>query len=447
VSDNLAMTAPATKNAPEQVLQTPAELVNQLENRLEFKKAELRDLATMGAIITSIHDISAILSVVLDMAVRLVKGEVGIILIDENGRLNARSSWGISEEFIHSLKYKDSLDLPTYVFQKKEIVILNHLNRKNEDGLLVESVICLPIKTSSECYGALTIINKEDRGVFDQEDKEILEMLLNFVAVAINNSILVKTKLAKQKMEQEIAIARQIQNTMLPSNIDDTTGVQIGAEYFPVGEVGGDFYDIIRIKENELVVIIGDVSSKGVPAALVMSAAAGIIKSVLTDKPAVAMNELASEVNDILAQGIIKDREMFVTLFFGRFDLKNRILTYCNAGHLPGLFWNAQLNSVERLAEGGSLVGQFEGARYGMGEKKLCADCRLFLFTDGLTEAADNKNNLFGVKRAEELFRSGIELHPKDFCRRVKATIDDFRVGCSEETLDDFTILQVQIEK
>ncbi len=421
--------------------------VELLESRLLAKKGELRDLATMGAVITSIHDIAAILSVVIDMAVRLVKGEVGIILIEENGKLVAKGSWGIDEQFVHSLEYKDSLDLPTYVFKKKEIVILNDLKLKSEHGLVVDSVICLPIKTSSECYGALTIINKEDRGVFDGEDREVLEMLLNFVAVAINNSVLMKSKLAKQKMEQEIAIARQIQNTMLPSNIDSIKGVQIGAEYFPVGEVGGDFYDIIRINDNEFVAIIGDVSSKGVPAALVMSAAAGIIKSVLTNKPGLAMNELAFEVNNILAKGIIKDREMFVTLFFARFDLKSRKLTYSNAGHLPGLFWNASANAVERLSEGGTFVGQFTGTGYSMGEKKLCPGCRLFVFTDGLTEAADCKNNLFGVNRVEEMFKSGIKYEPKDFCRRVKMIIDNFTVGCPDETLDDFTILQVLIEK
>lgn len=421
--------------------------VELLESRLLSKKGELRDLATMGAVITSIHDIAAILSVVIDMAVRLVKGEVGIILIEENGKLVAKGSWGINEQFIHTLEYKESLDLPTYVFEKKEIVILNDLKLKSEDGLVVDSVICLPIKTSSECYGALTIINKEDHGVFDSEDREILEMLLNFVAVAINNSILLKSKLAKQKMEQEIAIARQIQNTMLPTNIDSIEGVQIGAEYFPVGEVGGDFYDIIKINEDEFVAVIGDVSSKGVPAALVMSAAAGIIKSVLTDKPSFPMNELASEVNDILANGIIKDREMFVTMFFARFDLKNRKLTYANAGHLPGLFWNNSTNAVERLSDGGTFVGQFAGTVYSLGEKKLCPGCRLFLFTDGLTEAADSKNNLFGVLRTEEMFKSGIKYEPKDFCQRVKMIIDNFTVDCPEETLDDFTILQVLIEK
>lgn len=421
------------------------EIIEQLEVKLLFKKSELRDLATMGAVITSILDIDSILSVVMDMAVRLVKGEVGIILMEENDKLVARSSWGISEEFIHSLEYKNSKDLPTYVFEKREIVILNDLNLKNENGLVVESIICLPIKTSKDCYGVMTIINKEDGETFDDDDREILGMLLNFVAVAINNSMLVKDKLKKQQIEQEMAIAREVQNTILPSDINETGDVEIGVEYFPVGEVGGDFYDIIRVNDSEFVAVLGDVSNHGIPAALVMSAAAGIIKSILTDRPQIEMRNLAEDLNNILSSGIIKDHEMFVTLFFARFDLKNRILTYSNAGHLPGLFWNAQNKSVEKLTEGGPLVGQFGGTKYIQGEKRLTKECRLFLYTDGLTEASDKSRNLFGNKRTVKLFTDEIGLPPKEFCSKVKSIIDKYTTNAPADSIDDFTVLQIQV--
>jgi len=142
-----------------------------------------------------------------------------------------------------------------------------------------------------------------------------------------------------------------------------------------------------------------------------------------------------------------EDREMFVTMFFGRFDIKNNSMSFCNAGHFPGLLWNSQLNKIERLSTGGTLVAQFEGAAFKKEEKQLCPNCWLSLFTDGLSEAAGRNNRLFGITKTEELFRSGMELSPKDFCRRVKATVDDFRVGCPEESLDDFTILQIMVEK
>jgi sigma-B regulation protein RsbU (phosphoserine phosphatase) len=270
-------------------------------------------------------------------------------------------------------------------------------------------------------------------------------MLLNFVAVAIDNSNLIKDKLRQQKTDQEMAIAKQIQETILPTNIDNITGVDIGAAYYPARDVGGDFYDVIRIDETSFVVVVGDVSNKGVPAALVMSAAAGIIKTTIASNPDISVSELAGRLNDLLADEIIKDREMFVTLFFAKFDLKQNQLFFCNAGHIPGLFWDSRKRSIVELTEGGTIVGQFQGFKFKQGKQELVAGDKLFLFTDGLTEAMDTQNNLFGRERAEQVFSAEIGKDPKEFCSKVKEWVDRFSEGASEDSQDDFTILQVRI--
>ena len=416
-----------------------------LEKKLESQKAELRDLATMGTVITSIHDIDAILSVVMDMAVGLVNGEVGMILLEENSQLVSRISWGVSESFVRSLVYEDETDLVTYCFDNQKTAILNNLHLKCEQSIRVDSVICAPIKTSEKCYGVIVIINRQDSTGFKKEDIEILQMLINFVAVAIDNSNLLKEKLIKQKIEQEIAMARQVQKTILPENIDCIAGVEIGAEYVPAKDVGGDFYDVIRTNNEQFVVVLGDVSNKGIPAALVMSAASGIIKSVLDSEPDVEMSLLAEKVNNILAKGIIKDRETFVTLFFARFDLKAKELSYCNAGHLPGLFATPDSKEIIKLSKGGTLIGQFPETKYNMGKVQLLTGSRLFLFTDGLTESVDSNMNLFGMDRTEELFKKELKLEPQQFCRKVKNRIDEYSIGSEIEYMDDFTLLQIKV--
>jgi len=420
--------------------------LNELESRLEATKAQLRDLATMGAVITSIQEINAVLSVVMDMAIRLVDGEVGLIMLEEDGQLKVKISWGVNEEFAKSLMYQDGMDLPSYCFKVRQAVILNDLGIRDDNGLSIESIICLPIQTADTCHGVLMAINKAEGGSYNEEDKESLEMLLNFVAVAIDNSILIKDKLRQQKIEQEMSIARQIQETILPQDVDSISGVEVGAAYFPAREVGGDFYDILRLDDERFIVIIGDVSNKGVPAALVMSAASGIISSLLSANPEIVVSELAERLNDLMANEIIKDREMFVTLFFAKFDLENSRLTYCNAGHLPGLFWDAENRQVCELPIGGPIVGQFPGTPFRQGERELATGDRLFLFTDGLTEAADADNNLFGRERAEQVFTAEVGLPPKEFCLKVKEWVDRFAEGSSEETHDDFTILQVKVK-
>ena len=418
----------------------------ELEARLEAKKAELRDLATMGTVITSIHEIESVLSVVMDMAVRLVNGEVGIILLEEEGELKAKTSWGVSDEFVKSLKYHDEDSLVSYCYDNRTTVILSEADLQREQDPSMTSLICAPIKTSQTCYGVMVIINKADGGSFADEDREILEMSLSFVAVAIDNSLLIDDKLARQKIEQEIAIARQIQETMLPADIEHLPGADIGAVYYPAREVGGDFYDVIKIDDSRFIVIIGDVSNKGIPAALVMSAAAGIIRATVASDPAIEVASLASKLNETLAEHIIKEREMFVTLFFSRFDLETGMLTYCNAGHLPGLFYSVQSGTVCELATGGTIVGQFLGSPFKQGVKKMTTGDRLFLFTDGLTEATNAGNVLYGRERVEEVFKAQIEMAPQEFCVKVKGFVDLFTMGAPEDSQDDFTLLQVKVK-
>lgn len=423
-----------------------AERLDDLEARLEAKKADLRDLATMGAVVTSIHEINAVLSVAMDMALRLVNGEVGSILFEENGTLKDKISWGVKEQFVKSLEYRDGTDLASYCFQNREPVVISDAVFTGSSDINIKTAMALPIQTAAKCFGVMMVFNKVDGGNFAAEDREVLEMLLNFVAVAIDNSLLVRDKLKRQKIEQEMAIAKQVQETILPQDIDGIHGADIGAVYFPARDVGGDFYDVIRIDDSRFVVVLGDVSNKGVPAALIMSAAAGIIKSAIDAQPEISVSQLAEKTNDMLASGIIKDREMFVTLFFCRFDLAAKELTYCNAGHVPGLFWEGSTQKCVELGKGGPIVGQFPGISYRSGVRSLESGDRLLLFTDGLTEAADRNGQLFGRERVEQVFVNQVELSPKEFCSSVKHAVDRFAEGCSEENVDDFTIVQVKVE-
>ena len=417
-----------------------------VEAKLESCRADLRDLSTMGAVITSIHEINAVLSVTMDMAIRSVNGEVGLIMLEENNELTLKISWGVDDTFVRSLIYQDDEDIASYCFRTQEPILLSNLGIKIENGLNINSIIAAPIKTSDNCFGVVVVINKADESEYSNDDKELLEILLSFVAVAIDNSLLMKEKLLRQKIDQEMAIAKQIQETILPTSIDTVAGLDIGAVYFPANDVGGDFYDIIKIDEKHIIVIIGDVSNKGIPAAMVMSAAAAIIKTKVAAFPDIEIFQLAEFVNDSLSEQIIKDKEMFVTLFFSKFDLEKQELTYCNAGHVPGLFWDSEKRRVVELPEGGTIVGQFKGIPFKQGCRKIKAGDRLFVFTDGLTEAEDVDGQLFGRERAEQVFYHEIGLSPKEFCSTVREWVDKFAEGAKEESIDDFTILQVEVK-
>ena len=425
--------------------QTVRAQIETLEADLEYQKAQLRDLAMMGTIITSMHDIDAVLSVVMDMAIRLVDGEVGLIQMSEGGKLVTKISWGVDDSFVKMLRYKDEMDLPSYCFAHRETVILNGIDQKSPAGMTLDSIIATPIMTSGTCFGVMTIINKAAEGGFVEQDRENVDILLKFVAVAVDNSLLMKEKLKQQKMEQELAIAKQVQETILPPDVNAVDGVEIGAVYFPAREVGGDFYNVVPLSDRRFLVVLGDVSNKGVPAALVMSACSGIIDTLVTDNPSIGVGSLARSLNNILSRNVIRNRETFVTLFFCIFDLDQMVLEFCNAGHLPGLFWDEQAQKIAELADGGPIIGQFPDITFKVGQRPIQTGDRLFLFTDGLTEAADADDNLFGRERAEQVFLTERNLPPKEFCLRVKDWIDRFQQGATEEFLDDFTIMQIRI--
>jgi sigma-B regulation protein RsbU (phosphoserine phosphatase) len=421
------------------------EKIFELEGRLQETRLKLRDLATMGALITSILDIETVLSVVMEMSIRMVEGEVGLIQLSENGRLLSKITWGVDDTSIKSLLYKDNKDISSYCFESQMPVVWNNFERSSTIGLNISCALALPIKSRAHCHGTIVIINKTSGGDFTDEDRENLEILINYAAVAIENSTLLKESLQKQKIEQELAIARQIQETILPCDEIKIKGMDIGTIYCPARDVGGDFYDIMKVSDSEFLMVIGDVSNKGIPAAMVMSATAAIIRAELMHSPNIPPSQLMGHLNDVLCDGIIKSRDMFVTLFIAKFNLASKKTSYCNAGHLPPLFWDADKKGVVELKQGGTFVGQFPGIEYMEGIVDIHQGDRFFAFTDGLTEAADANNNLLGLSRVKQIFLAEKELPASLFCARVKEWVDRFREGASDETIDDFTLFQIRI--
>jgi sigma-B regulation protein RsbU (phosphoserine phosphatase) len=134
-----------------------------------------------------------------------------------------------------------------------------------------------------------------------------------------------------------------------------------------------------------------------------------------------------------------------VTLFLARLNMHEHRLEYCNAGHVPPLYWDTTGNEIKKLRQGGTLVGQFPGLTYDQGELTLNRGDRLFAFTDGLTEAEDIHRGFFGIERVMQVFLAEKELPAARFCTRVKEWVDRFREGAGEETIDDFTLFLMKI--
>lgn len=244
-----------------------------------------------------------------------------------------------------------------------------------------------------------------------------------------------------QKMSGELEMARNIQNSVLPQAFVDNHRENIAAVMDPAKEVGGDFYDYFYIDNNRMAFLIADVSGKGVPGALFMMKTEALIKSLTTtlkDDTALIM----ARSNIALCQN--NDTNMFVTCWLGILNLANGELKYTNAGHTNPLIISG--NGV-RILEGerGVVLGALEESRYKENTITLNRGDKVILYTDGVTEAHNDKDELFGEKRLIEFTKKNIKNNVRDYIHNLRVEIKDFANGY--EQFDDITMLVFEYRK
>ena len=244
-----------------------------------------------------------------------------------------------------------------------------------------------------------------------------------------------ETTTAKERMESELRIARDIQMSMVPSVFPEIDGLDMYASMTPAREVGGDLYNFLR-KGNKLYFCIGDVSGKGVPASLFMTLATrGFLTLASTErKPA----EIATRMNAELSNN--NEMGMFVTMFICMYDLKQGRLEYCNAGHNPPIIGNpeGQYTFLD-VKETNAPIGLWPDLEYVGEEMDLPVDSMMLLYTDGLNEAENRQQEQYGDDRIVELLTSLPASSCRDIVEALKADTDRFRDGA--EPNDDLTLL------
>jgi steroid delta-isomerase-like uncharacterized protein len=239
----------------------------------------------------------------------------------------------------------------------------------------------------------------------------------------------------RERIEQELQVARQIQQALLPEAVPELYGWQLAAYYKPAREVGGDFYDFLELEDGHLGLVVGDATGKGMPAALVMATTRGMLRAVAQslDSP----GEVLQRVNDALYPDI--PSEMFVTCFYAILDPKNGTLSYANAGHDLPYLW--QSGDAEELRARGMPLGLMPEMSYEEKEAVLGEGDSVLFYSDGLVEAHDPSYEMFGFPRLEAL----ISERGKE--RSLEETLLEELysfVGESWEQEDDITLLTLR---
>jgi sigma-B regulation protein RsbU (phosphoserine phosphatase) len=254
-----------------------------------------------------------------------------------------------------------------------------------------------------------------------------------------------RTTFAKDRMESELNIGRDIQMSMLPLEFPpfpERDEFSIYARLVPAREVGGDFYDFFFVDRDRLVVCVGDVSGKGVPSALFAAVTKTLIKSVSKSDPSVA--SIVTQVNDEIAQN--NESCMFVTLLVAMLDVTTGQLCYCNAGHNPPFIRSASGGIHALRDKHGPVAGAVEELAYRQSEATLGPGDMLVLYTDGVTEATNVHRELYSEDRLAALLREGPPGDaPETTVNRILEAVNDFEEGA--EQADDVTILAVAMRQ
>ena len=246
-----------------------------------------------------------------------------------------------------------------------------------------------------------------------------------------------ESRKASEHLDRELADAQEIQRALLPKVLPQIEGLDVAIAWRPAEAVGGDFFDVLKFDEHRAGFCIADVAGKGMPAALLMSNAQALLKSLAT--PTLAPHELCARVNSVVCDNIVPNR--FISCFYALLDTRNQTLAYSNAGHYaPILISDGQ---CFRLTEGGPVMGVFPDQGYATQEIELRRGDCLALFTDGVTEARNAVGEEFGEERLQELLMTNVKLSAAELREKIIAAVTEFGNG---SFYDDVTLMVLKID-
>jgi phosphoserine phosphatase RsbU/P len=304
----------------------------------------------------------------------------------------------------------------------------------------VKSAMCVPLWDDNKVIGLIYVDSQNSVLGFTDDMLKILTSLANVAAIKIENTRLLESDIAKRKMEEELALAGEIQRSLLPSEPPDLEGYELAGYNAPTYQVGGDYYDYIQIEPRLLALTIADVSGKGTSASLLMASLRASLISLSEMQSSVA--DLISRLNRFICKSGGTNR--FITFFYGQLDADRHLFRYCNAGHNPPLVLRRD-GSQEMLSTGGLVLGIFDSATFS--EDEVClepGDC-LVLYTDGISETTNLSDEEYGVQRLVESVRANFDLPIPELQSRVIADVRAFQGDAAQA--DDMTLVFLRRNK
>ena len=392
-----------------------------------------------------------VLALVLDSAVDVSGAERGFIMLaNPVSELEFKMARGRGRATLSGGSFATSRKIPEEVFRTGEPRIVADLLdgdlanvHMGTVALGIRNVLCVPLRLvryldkaeasgEERRIGVLYLDSREKGSLMSGSTRAALETLATEAAVAIENARLYRETMEKARMEQEMRIAAEIQQALLPKSARAGVYFRAAAASLPCRSIGGDFYDYVDLSDGSLGFALGDVAGKGPPAALLSAMMQGMFaaQAATSDPP----SQTITRVNLALYRRGIESR--FVTLMYGSLYADGRLL-YCNAGHNPPLVVGS--DGFRRLEVGGPIVGLFEGATYEEETVTLSPGDWLVVFSDGVSEAMSATGDEYGESRIVDCVQKNLALEPQRLLEAIFQDVREFAHGAAQS--DDITAM------
>jgi len=406
----------------------------QLAHRLRLQDFEtksrvvqLEALYDVGLAIASTLDFDRLCEEVLMRAVSLLDARRGALYLGDRRELRLDRSFGGDAE-------------PRLDPESREVAsLLAGEARANCCALPgAQYLFGVPIVLEGEPKGVLVVGDKENRkgvGPFRPEDRRTLELLANQAAIALENAELHRQALEKERLEREVELASQIQRQILPKGVPAIAGYELAGWYRPAQHIGGDYYDFFALPgEARTALVVGDVSGKGVPAALLVSTLHSALR-LLAERQGISPALFARLNRHVLDSS---SPNKFITLFFAELDAASGRLAYVNAGHNPAVLARAD-GRVEQLGAGGPPIGLIADASFRTRRVELAPGDLVCLYSDGITEACSPADEEYDIERLSALLAAERTRPLAEIVAAVDREVTRFAAGRPQA--DDQTVV------
>lgn len=400
-------------------------LVKNLENQIKNKDFKLNSLLEITTAINSNQGVDQLIKI-YEFILKEQLGFQKFILFNNQDEWNCLLKVGFKG------KIKE-IDVKRDLYRFKEITVIESSHSK----LLMEFDVVVPVfhKERPLAYLLFSGIIKDRLKLTDAlTNMSFVQTLTNIIVVAIENQRMAKQSIIQERIKKELEVASEMQKLLFPSDLPSNRRMDISAKYTPRHEVGGDYYDFIPLGDEEYMICIADVSGKGIGAAMLMANFQATIRT-LFNYQRFEMEFLMEELNKKVMRSA--KGEKFITFFIAHYNANTRELKYVNAGHNHPFITNGR--KVEMLSEGCIGLGMLDELPFiHVGKRILKPNTTIVLYTDGVVELENEKEEFFGIDRLVKMVHSFYPLKMEDMNNLIFSKLDEWRGDLS--LVDDTAI-------